>query len=118
LNERTRLLKDVDEAVAGGAAHYKAAELMGLSQRTLKSWRHANGEVTMDQRSRPGRHCPVFRLPPAAGHGAECLFPSILVYHAVRYGGCLCNLGSHELVADSQEHQGANGDYRSYRQSW
>jgi putative transposase len=29
-------LNDYDEAVAGGAARYKAASLMGLNQRTLK----------------------------------------------------------------------------------
>ena len=50
MSERTRLLKDFDEAVAGGAARYKAADVMGLSQRTLKRWRQINGSVTMDQR--------------------------------------------------------------------
>jgi len=43
-------LNDYDEAVAGGAARYKAASLMGLSQRTLKRWRQDNGAVTEDQR--------------------------------------------------------------------
>lgn len=43
-------MKDFDDAVAGGAARHKAAELMGLSQRTLKRWRQANGSVAVDQR--------------------------------------------------------------------
>ena len=55
MSERTRLLKDFDEAVAGGAARYKAAEVMGLSQRTLKRWRQINGSVTMDQRPHAAR---------------------------------------------------------------
>ena len=41
--------------MAGGAARYKAAELMGLSQRTLKRWRQANDDVTTDQRSQAVR---------------------------------------------------------------
>ncbi|WNK19077.1 IS3 family transposase [Halomonas piscis] len=55
LNERTRLLKDFDEAVASGAARYKAAELMGLSQRTLKRWRYASGQVAPDRRPQAER---------------------------------------------------------------
>lgn len=55
MNERTRLLRAFDEAVASGAARYKAANMMGLSQRTLKRWRHANGKVTMDQRPQAER---------------------------------------------------------------
>ena len=50
MSERTRLLKDFDEAVVGGASRYKAAEVMGLSQRTLKRWRQAKGSVAMDRR--------------------------------------------------------------------
>ena len=62
MSERTRLLQDVDEAVAGGAARYKAAELMGLSQRTLKRWRQANGDVTTDQRSQAVRVVQAHQL--------------------------------------------------------
>ncbi len=50
MTERTRLLQYFDEAIAGGAARYKAAELMGLSQRTLKRWRETDGSVSQDQR--------------------------------------------------------------------
>ena len=39
-----------DEAVAGGAARYKAAELIDMSERTLKRWRGANGTVAEDLR--------------------------------------------------------------------
>ncbi|WP_176493077.1 hypothetical protein [Cobetia sp. 5-25-4-2] len=39
LNKRIRLLMHFDETVAGGAARYKAAGVVGLSQRTLKRWR-------------------------------------------------------------------------------
>lgn len=52
MEERTRLLDDFDEAVANGAARYKAAGLLGLSQRTLKRWRHGRGDIRTDQRPR------------------------------------------------------------------
>lgn len=55
MSERTRLLRDFDTAVASGAARYKAADMMGLSRRTLKRWRHANGTVTMDRRPQAER---------------------------------------------------------------
>jgi putative transposase len=48
-------LQYFDAAVAGGASRYKAAELMGLSQRTLKRWRTADGTVTQDQRPEADR---------------------------------------------------------------
>jgi len=38
------------EAVAGGATRYKAAELMDISERTLKRWRGADGRVAEDLR--------------------------------------------------------------------
>lgn len=47
---RTRLLQCFDDAVAGGAARCKAAELIGLSQRTLKRWRQNDGTVLVDRR--------------------------------------------------------------------
>ncbi|MFC4876671.1 IS3 family transposase [Microbulbifer halophilus] len=50
LSERTRLLQYFDDAIAGGATRYKAAELMELSQRTLKRWRETDGSVSQDQR--------------------------------------------------------------------
>lgn len=52
MTERTRLLAWFDEAVATGARRFKVAELMGLSQRTLKRWRDAAGKVLED--GRPG----------------------------------------------------------------
>ena len=55
LDERTRLLNDFDEAVAGGATRYEAANLIGLSQRTLKRWRQENGAVAEDQRPQAER---------------------------------------------------------------
>ncbi|PFG54609.1 putative transposase [Marinobacter sp. LV10R520-4] len=55
MTERTRLLNDYDEAVASGAARYKAADLMELSQRTLKRWRRTNGAVKEDQRPQAER---------------------------------------------------------------
>jgi putative transposase len=48
-------ISDYDEAVASGAARYKAADLMELSQRTLKRWRRANGVVKEDQRPQAER---------------------------------------------------------------
>ena len=48
-------ISDYDEAVASGAARYKAADLMELSQRTLKRWRRANGTVAEDQRPQAER---------------------------------------------------------------
>ncbi len=49
MSERARLVQYFDEAVAGGAARYKAAQLMALSERTIKRWRR-DGEVTPDRR--------------------------------------------------------------------
>lgn len=37
-------------AVASGAPRYQAAALMGLSERTLKRWRGASGQVVEDKR--------------------------------------------------------------------
>ncbi|WP_420538479.1 helix-turn-helix domain-containing protein [Marinobacter subterrani] len=50
LDERARLLELFDEAVAGGAARYKVAELVDISERTLKRWRSSDGRVTEDRR--------------------------------------------------------------------
>ncbi|MBQ0832729.1 helix-turn-helix domain-containing protein [Marinobacter sp.] len=50
LDERARLLELFDEAVAGGAARYKVAELMGVSERTLKRWRDTDGRVAQNRR--------------------------------------------------------------------
>lgn len=50
LGECTRLLQYCDEAVAGGAARPKAAELMGLSGGTVTRWRQADVVVTPDRR--------------------------------------------------------------------
>jgi putative transposase len=36
--------------MAGGAPRHKAAELMGLSERTVKRWRQADGLITSDRR--------------------------------------------------------------------
>lgn len=57
MTERTRLLAWFDEAVAQGARRCKVAELMGLSQRTLKRWRDAAGNVLDD--GRPGAPRPA-----------------------------------------------------------
>jgi len=38
------------QAVAGGAARYKVAESVALSERTLKCWRRSGGRVAGDQR--------------------------------------------------------------------
>ena len=57
MKERARLLAWFDEAVAHGARRFKAAELMGLSQRTLKRWRDAAGKVLED--GRPGALKPT-----------------------------------------------------------
>jgi len=43
--ERARLLELFDQAVAGGAARYKVAELMEVSEHTLMRWRGADGMV-------------------------------------------------------------------------
>jgi putative transposase len=43
-------LQDFDVAVASGASRYQAAALMGLSERTLKRWRCASGQVVEDKR--------------------------------------------------------------------
>jgi putative transposase len=43
-------LQYFDEAMAGGAPRHKAAELMGLSERTVKRWRQADGLITSDRR--------------------------------------------------------------------
>ena len=50
LDDRTRLLQYFDEAVTTGASRYQAANLMGLSERTLKRWRTASGHVAEDRR--------------------------------------------------------------------
>lgn len=50
MDERARLLTLFDEAVNADAARYKTATLIGLSERTLKRWRQANGAVVEDQR--------------------------------------------------------------------
>lgn len=47
--ERTRLVRYFDDAVASGAARYKAARLMGLSERTIRRWREGDG-VAPDRR--------------------------------------------------------------------
>jgi putative transposase len=43
-------LQYFDEAVNTGASRYQAANLMGLSGRTLKRWRTASGQVAEDLR--------------------------------------------------------------------
>ena len=50
MDERARLLELFDEAVAGGAARYKVAELIDISERTLKRWRDTDGRVAQDRR--------------------------------------------------------------------
>ncbi|RAU16833.1 hypothetical protein DN062_16395 [Nitrincola tibetensis] len=50
MSERTRLLEYFDEAVNSGAAHQNASQIMGLSHRTLKRWRSADGVTQEDRR--------------------------------------------------------------------
>jgi len=50
LDERTRLVSLFDEAVSGGASRYRAAEVINISERTLKRWRSERGTVAEDQR--------------------------------------------------------------------
>ncbi|WP_409526018.1 IS3 family transposase [Nitrincola sp. MINF-07-Sa-05] len=50
LHDRTRLLACFDEAVTTGASRYQAAAVVGISQRTLKRWRSADGSINKDQR--------------------------------------------------------------------
>lgn len=50
MSERTRLLQYFNEAIAGGASRYKAAELMDLNQRTIKRWQATDGTVARDRR--------------------------------------------------------------------
>ena len=56
MSERTRLLEYFDEAINTGATHQKAAQIMGISHRTLKRWRSDDGVIQEDQRpeSKPG----------------------------------------------------------------
>ena len=46
----------IDEAVTAGARRHKACELLGISCRTLRRWRHATSLV--DQRKGAPRTCP------------------------------------------------------------
>ena len=49
MSERARLVQYFDDAVTGGAARYKVAQLMALSERTIKRWRRG-GDVAADRR--------------------------------------------------------------------
>ena len=49
MTERARLIEYFDEAVASGAPRYKVAQLMALSERTIKRWREGD-HVAADRR--------------------------------------------------------------------
>jgi len=59
MTERTRLLEYFDTAVRDGASRKRAAELIGISPRTLKRWRTVTGAVAEDKRP----HAPRAQQP-------------------------------------------------------
>jgi putative transposase len=59
MTERTRLLEYFDTAVTDGASRKRAAELIGISPRTLKRWRTVTGAVAEDKRP----HAPRAQQP-------------------------------------------------------